>query len=166
MYKRKTKMGSDFRIIIVACILLLNALGFSYAYWNEFFEIGASLSLGKLDVEFSDSSCHIEGISEGGRADITVDGNTINIEAVINKGDMVKLYYNVKNTGTIPVKLKLYDDSVPEQEGLDLYLEDPGDIIEPGDEYSEDKRPVLNIYGIEPGTYNFDIELKYCQWFD
>lgn len=163
MCRRKRKMGFGIKIMLVTCIVVLNALGISYAYWSDLMQIQAKVSTGNMNVIFLDETSFEKEKGEGTiSVDLSEDKTEMYLSGTISTDYDVILNYGILNNGSVPIKL-----GVPEittSKGLKLVVNHSKDILE-AHESSVDKNdtPKLHIKAKDPGIYEFEIKLPFSQ---
>jgi len=132
-------------LILVICIVTLNFIGISYAYWNESSDITAHIAVGNIDPSFKDITSSDNLVINNS------DKCTINIEGEFQLEDKESLQYNVINNGSVPIEFVGY--SINGEDELILELVD----------LNSSGSKQLEIQADKPGTYEFEVKLCYSQ---
>lgn len=187
MNSRKSKGKPKGKVIVfLASIVALNAIGITYGQWNSGLTIDHSIASGEFDPEFKEE-CSLETVKGEGHLTVNFeDEYTMNVEGQVEPGYAARLYYNVVNDGTLPVKFT--GDHVEFAEGLKVNVHHPLKTIEIDEnneknrEYLEHKKTKgnkhkgkkkkkfsksqasrLQIWAEEEGTYDFELQLPFEQ---
>lgn len=127
MAKKGKKLLGGKHLIIISSIIALNAMGMSYAYWNDQLQIKTALSTGSIASAFSDEDYWInivqdgsekgnlpswddskKGINESDLSDLDIEFDekrqTMFITGKLEEGYHAFIHYGVVNDGTIPIK--------------------------------------------------------------
>ncbi|MGE4274067.1 MAG: hypothetical protein AB7E31_14595 [Desulfitobacterium sp.] len=160
MSKIKKKGHKGRYMIIVSAIIALNAMGITYAYWDDQLVIHTKLETGNIGSAFCDENYWInivkDGSEQGNRPswddskkgineskisslDITFDEKrqTMNINGTLEDGHKAFIHYCVVNNGTVPIKYMKNEDSDAQNQklvmddGLIVQVQQQAKILEP-----------------------------------
>ncbi|MTI48857.1 MAG: hypothetical protein FH761_13515 [Firmicutes bacterium] len=139
--KRKRSMSTSKFIMVVTSVAMLNAMGISYAYWNDGLNINTTVTTGRMSVS-------VEGDKD------------FNDTIKIKDGEKYtkKLNYTIINEGSIPIRLSDIDTSSCSK--LNISTSEYDGILNP----EEEKSIAITLETDKPGEYPFDIILNYKQW--
>lgn len=127
MAKKGKKLLGGKHLIIISSIIALNAMGMSYAYWNDQMQIKTTLSTGSIASAFSKEDCWInivqdgsekgnspswadnkKGINESDLSDLDIEFDekrqTMFITGKLEEGYNAFIHYGIVNDGPIPIK--------------------------------------------------------------
>jgi predicted ribosomally synthesized peptide with SipW-like signal peptide len=161
--RRRKKKPVGRSIIILAAIVMINFAGVSYASLNDKLQITNSITAGSIKpyfkVDIGNSGNYIEANSNENKNSLvgTVCGNEMNVGGELLLGASKSISYHVANEGTVPMKFQ----------GMESTMDGGGlqfNVNTQNNSFNEVEDGVLNIKGVEPGVYNFKIELLYKQW--
>ena len=92
------------KVIIAASIIVLNAIGISYANFNENINLIANVSTSSIEVAFRSGDLkHISGNVVGSHVEYESDKLTVIAEVYSDYQGI--LFYTVENNGRLPVKV-------------------------------------------------------------
>jgi hypothetical protein len=168
--KMKTKMTAIFAILMIA----LMVAGISYAMWDKTIYLYGTVNTGEVDAEFSRIYCDDDGIDPGYDKDVAscecyIDGTDHQIAYVeIDNGYpcySVIVYFEIDNTGTVPVKIQNIILTNPNTE-VTVVITDIsiGQQIDPGDSVRGDLEIHIKQSAAENAQYTFSIEIFLVQW--
>lgn len=133
--KRSRKRIKAKSLLIISCIIALNAMGVSYSYWSDALFANATVTTGSMDM----------GIISNGGSNI-----------VLAPGNMGELYYEVYNRSDFPVEYKGYQSDITAY-GAGL----PTEGISIG--YDAGKVDIAVSPDQPAGLYRFNFDLYYSQ---
>jgi hypothetical protein len=186
------KMKSKMTVVASALIIGLMLIGFSYALWYKYLVIYGTVKTGKLDAWFTD---YYWGDSQDEEGTIPVPEVKRIYTVDFSYGELpsgepdfeflnvaidhlypciwIHVYFEVTNTGTIPLKFQYYFYQAGNNTGGPF----PGDVIltgnlyglqlEPGESAWGDVHIHLNNDALQDqplGTYYFVVYLMPVQW--
>jgi len=110
--KRRKRLKEKY-LLITICMIALNVMGVSYAYWNDTLVTNVKITTGSLDLG-------------------TIPNGNSNI--VLAQGSKGELYYQVYNRSDVPVEYKGYNVSQPAEGILISYDTGKVGIAVPSDQ--------------------------------
>lgn len=146
-------------MIIVSAIIALNAMGMTYAYWDDQLEIRTTLQVGNIGSGFCDDNYWINIVRDGSEKgnvpswddkhkginesaisdlDITFDEKrqTMYINGTLEDGYKAFVHYSVVNDGTVPIKYMKNEESSDQNklkmaDGLRVQVQQQSKVLEP-----------------------------------
>ncbi len=173
---------------ILAALVLFASVGAAMALWSDSLKINTTIETGEVRVDFDSWNCsdvnadpQAQGYDNSENKDVAQcivepeiydeTGSVIKLNVTLNNtypGYHVIIYFNVTNTGTIPVKLlsMSYSNFTEEDDAaLNVWLVAPNDTQIHAGEEGEYELHIVVLQEAEMNmTYFFDVMLVFAQW--
>jgi predicted ribosomally synthesized peptide with SipW-like signal peptide len=184
----KKEMKTKMTAVASALIIGLMLIGVSYALWSKTVVINGKVMTGKLDAWFT-SWYWTDSLDRAGQEPVPEVKRIYNVNIFPEDPNdpeylyvyidhlypciWIHIYFNITNTGTIPLKFQYYYYTAGNNTGGPF----PGDVIltgnlyglqlEPGEYATGDVHVHLNNNALQNqprGTYWFLVSIKVVQW--
>lgn len=170
---------------ILAALVLFASVGAAMALWSDSLRINTTIETGEVRVDFDSWYCNDTGADPQAQGFDNSEGKDVaqcivepeifdERESVIKlnvtivnayPGYHAVIYFNVTNTGTIPVKLLNYTMSSFDDTALDAWLVIPEDTqIHAGEEGEYELHIIVLQPAMMDDTYFFEISMTFAQW--
>lgn len=155
--------------IVASLLVVMLALGVSYALWSTNLYVSGTINTGTVSAEIiagasydGDDNVPGKDVSE---ISALVDGNTLMV-TITNAYPSIDYFqeFKVKNTGTIPVKVQSIVISGNASVWVTVSGIAVGDQIEPGQEVNCLLTVHLTNDALQGATYTFTIDIMLVQW--
>lgn len=169
--KKMNRYFTKLAALLMLLLVPLSTLGISYAAWAEPLDVSGTVSTGNVDVAFgkADSNDPSGSIDPGYDRDVA----TTEVEGAYTKELTVSLdnaypcyeseiEFTVRNTGSIPAKIKSIDVDAPDEIDTEVTKLEVGEVIKTW------KKGYLHVHvsenALENKDYKFSVTITATQW--